>query len=293
MKLAYYPGCSAESTARDMHMSSLAVARELGIQLIEPEGWTCCGATAGHQTDRVLAASLAAANLVAVKKMGLDMMVNCAACYSRMKMANYEVKNHARMRSKVGSAVGTDYDGSVRVRHFLEILLEDIGMDRIKAAVKKPLTDLKIASYYGCLLVRPAEVMEFDDPENPTSMDELVEAMGGTALDWPHKVECCGGGLSMSRTDLVLKLTDSILDMAKQAGADAVVVACPMCQVNLDLRQIDLEKQMGRRHDLPILYITQLLGLCMDIAPQQLGLGKLMISPDRIVNAMASSVGKA
>ena len=293
MKLAYYPGCSAESTARDMHMSSLAVARELGIELTEPEGWTCCGATAGHQTDRVLAASLAAANLVAVKKMGLDMMVNCAACYSRMKMANHEVKNNARMRTKVGYAVGGDYDGSVRVRHFLEVLLEDVGLEGIKAAIKKPLTDLKIASYYGCLLVRPAEVMGFDDPEDPTSMDQLVEAMGGVSLDWPHKVECCGGGLSMTRTDLVLKLSDSILDMARQAGADCMVVACPMCQVNLDLRQIDIEKQLGRRHDMPILYITQLLGLCMGIAPDQLGLGKLMISPDRIVAAMASSVGKS
>ena len=293
MKLAYYPGCSAESTARDMHLSSLAVARELGIELTEPERWTCCGATAGHQTDRVLAASLAAANLVAVKKMGLDMMVNCAACYSRMKMANHEVKSSARMRTKVGYAVGTDYDGSVRVRHFLEVLLEDIGLDRIKAAIKTPLGDLKVASYYGCLLVRPAEVMQFDDPENPNSMDTLVEALGATSLDWPHKVECCGGGLSMTRTDLVLKLSDSILGMAKQAGADCIVVACPMCQVNLDLRQIDIEKQLGRRHDMPILYITQLLGLAMGIAPEQLGLSKLMISPDRIVNAMASSTGKS
>jgi heterodisulfide reductase subunit B2 len=293
MKLAYYPGCSAESTARDMHMSSLAVARKLGIELIEPEGWTCCGATAGHQTDRVLAASLAAANLVAVQKLGLDMMVNCAACYGRMKMANHEVKNDARMRTKVGYAVGSDYDGSVRVRHFLEILLEDIGLDRVKAAVEKPLTELKIASYYGCLLVRPAEVMQFDDPENPTSMDTLVEAMGGTSLDWPHKVECCGGGLSMTRTDLVMKLSHSILDMAGQAGADCIVVACPMCQVNLDLRQIDIKKEMGHDHNMPILYITQLLGLCLGIAPEELGLGKLMISPDRIVNAMASSVGKS
>ena len=293
MKLAYYPGCSAESTARDMHMSSLAVARELGIELTEPKGWTCCGATAGHQTDRVLAASLAAANLVAVKKMGLDMMVNCAACYSRMKMANHEVSSSDSMRAKVGEAVGTDYDGSVRVRHFLEILLEDIGVDRVKAAVKKPLGDMKVACYYGCLLVRPAEVMQFDDPENPTSMDTLVEALGAESLDWPHKVECCGGGLSMTRTDLVLKLSDSILGMAKQAGADCIVVACPMCQVNLDLRQIDIEKQLGHRHDMPILYITQLLGLSMGIPPEQLGLGKLMISPDRIVNAMTSSVGKS
>lgn len=289
MKLAYYPGCSAESTARDMHISSLAVAAKLGIELTEPSGWTCCGATAGHQTDRVLAASLSAANLVAVKKMGLDMLVNCAACYSRMKMANHEVRNDAKMRAKVADAVGADYDGSVRVRHMLEVLLEDIGVARIKEAIVKPLTDMKVASYYGCLLVRPAEVMEFDDPENPTSMDTLVEAMGGTPLDWPYKVECCGGGLSMTRTDLVLKLSDSILGMAKEAGADCIVVACPMCQVNLDLRQIDIQKEMGRRHDMPILYITQLLGLCMGVAPEQLGLGKLMISPDRVVKMIASA----
>lgn len=283
MKLAYYPGCSAESTARDMHVSSLAVAKKLGIELIEPEGWSCCGATPGHQTDRTLAAALAAANLTKVADMGLDMVVNCAACFSRMKMTNHEIAHNEKLRHDVADAVGRDYDGSVRVRHFIEVLLEDMGIEKIKAAMVNPLKNLRVANYYGCLLVRPAEIMQFDDDENPTSMDTLVEALGGEPLDWPHKTECCGGSLSMTRTDLVVKLSDSIVGMAKEAGAECMVVACPMCQINLDLRQLDIQKQLGHDHDMPILYITQLLGLCMGIPATELGLEKLMISPDRVV----------
>lgn len=288
MKLAYYPGCSAESTARDMHMSSAAVAKKLGIELVEPEGWSCCGATPGHQTDRTLAASLAVANLTKVKDMGLDMVMNCAACYSRMKMANHEMINSPEMRQQVADAVGQDYDGSVRVRHLLEVLLEDIGLAKIQEAVVKPLNGLKIASYYGCLLVRPAEIMQFDDDENPTSMDKLVDMLGGESLDWPHKTECCGGSLSMTRTDLVVKLSDSIVGMAKEAGADCMVVACPLCQINLDLRQLDIKKQLGREHNMPILYITQLIGLCLGIPANELGLSKLMISPDAVVNKVVA-----
>ena len=288
MKLAYFPGCSAESTARDMHMSSLAVAKALGIELVEPEGWSCCGATAGHQTDRVLTTSLSAANLTKVQDMGLDMVLNCAACFGRMKMANHELQD-PDMRQKVAEAVGRDYDGSVNVRHLLDVLLHDVGLDPIKAAVKKPLNGLKVASYYGCLMVRPADVMQFDDPENPTCMDDLVEAMGGEPLDWPHKVECCGGGLSLTRTDLVVSLSDKIVTMAKAEGADCIVVACPMCQVNLDMRQIDIKKQSGRDHNVPILYITQLLGLALGFAPDQLGLNKLMVAPDPVVNRVVSA----
>jgi heterodisulfide reductase subunit B len=283
MKYAYYPGCSAHSTARDMHESALAVAAALGIDLIEPPGWTCCGATAAHQTDRVLAASLPAANLLKVRDMGLQMVVNCAACYNRMKVANYEVLTDPAMRKKVSDTVGRDYDGSVKVRHIVEVLLEDVGLDAIKNAIRKSLNGLHVACYYGCLLVRPHEVTHFDDPENPTSLDRLVTAMGGVSLDWPHKVECCGGGLSMSRTDIVVNLTDSIVGMAKAAGAWCIAVGCPMCQINLDMRQQDIEKQTGTRHEMPILYITQLLGLCLGISPDKLGLNKLMVSPSSVI----------
>lgn len=179
MRYAYYPGCSSESTARDQHSSSIAVARALGIDFVEINGWSCCGSTPGHQTDRVLAASLSAANLLLAKDMGLDIVVNCAACYNRLKMANYEVKNYPDMRKKVSDAIGRDYDGSVEVRHLMEVLLEDYGTDALKNAFKYSLNGLKIASYYGCLLVRPHEVTNFDDPENPQSLDTLVKILGG------------------------------------------------------------------------------------------------------------------
>ncbi len=287
MKYAYYPGCSAESTARDMHESSLAVAKAFGIEMVEPKGWICCGATAGHQTDEVLAVTLPAASLVKVQDMGMDVLVNCTACYNRMKTANYKIVNDPDMRKKVSDILERDYDGSVNVKHFMEVLLEDVGLERIKESIKRPLNGLKVASYYGCLLVRPHEVIQFDDPENPTSLDKVAEAMGGEALDWPHKVECCGGGLSLSRTDVVIELTESVIGMAKAAGADCIVVCCPMCQINLDLRQQDIEKQMSKRYDMPILYITQLLGLCLGISPKKLGLSKLMVSPEKIVKAIS------
>jgi heterodisulfide reductase subunit B len=272
-----------------MHQSTLAVAEALGIELIEPTGWTCCGATAGHQTDRILATALAAATLVKVKDMGLDLVVNCAACYNRMKVANHEVTTDKQVRAKVAEAVGRDYDGSVKVRHLLEVLLDDVGAERIGAALQKSLAGMKVASYYGCLLVRPSEVTGFDDPENPSSLDRLVSAMGGTALEWPHKVECCGGGLSMSRTEVVVNLTDSIVGMAQLAGAECIAVSCPMCQINLDMRQLDIAKTKGDRYDMPVLYITQLLGLCLGIAPEKLGLNKLMISPAKVVQAVAAA----
>jgi heterodisulfide reductase subunit B2 len=286
MKYAYYPGCSAESTARDMNQSALAVARALGITFEEPEGWTCCGATAGHQTDRLLAVSLSAANLAKVQDMNLDMVVNCAACYNRMKTANYEISAHDAVRRNVRDTIERDYDGSVKVRHFIEVLLEDIGLPAVTKALKRTLKGLKVACYYGCLLVRPPEITKFDDAENPKSLDRLVTAMGGQTLDWPCKVECCGGSLSMARTDVVLKLTEGILDMAVQSGADCIAVSCPMCQINLDVRQQDINKQSGRNYHMPVIYITQLLGLCLGLGPGELGFEKLMVPAADVLNKM-------
>jgi heterodisulfide reductase subunit B len=287
MRYAYFPGCSAASTARDMHQSTLAVARALGIDLVEPPGWTCCGATAGHQTDHLLAVSLPAVNLAKVRDMNLDMVVNCAACYNRMKVANHEIAADPGIRRDVSEALSRDYDGSVKVRHLLEVLLEDIGLKAITKAVTHPLQGLKVACYYGCLLVRPPKILKFDDPENPTSLDRLVTAVGAQSLDWPCKVECCGGGLSLSRTDVVVQLTESILDMATAAGADCIAVSCPMCQVNLDLRQQDIRKQTGKDHQIPVVYISQLLGLGLGIEADELGFDKLMVSAASVLEKVA------
>ncbi|MDD5313293.1 MAG: CoB--CoM heterodisulfide reductase iron-sulfur subunit B family protein [Dehalococcoidia bacterium] len=283
MRYAYYPGCSSHSTARDMHESAAAVANKLGIELVEIYGWSCCGATSAHQTDRVLAAALPSSNLLLARDMGLDTVVTCAACYNRMKVANREVKDSAEIRCMVADRVGKEYDGSVAVRHIIEILLEDVGLDKIKKALKKSLNGLKIACYYGCLLVRPNDVTGFDDAENPTSMDKLVNAMGGESLEWPYKVECCGGGLNLTRTDVAVRLSGSIIDMAARAGADCIAVACPMCQASLDLRQSDIKKETGLKADMPVVYLTQLLGLCLGIPLNELGLNRLMVSPANII----------
>ncbi len=289
MKYAYYAGCSAESTARDQYTSTLAVARSLGIELVEPEGWTCCGSTPAHQVNHDLAISLAAANLLKVKDLGLDMVVSCASCYSRMKAANHAVKSSTEMRQKVAEIMGADYDGSVRVRHFVEVVLEDLGLDKLKKTVKAPLNGARVASYYGCLLVRPNEVTEFDDPENPVYMDKIIEAMGGESVHWPHKTECCGASLTLTRSDLVVNLSDSILGMARGSGAHCVAVACPMCQINLDMRQSDIKSSKKNRYDMPVMYITQLMGLCLGIGKAELGLSKLINSPKEIIARVANN----
>jgi len=286
MSYAYYPGCSAHSTARDMHESSLAVAKALGIELAEITGWTCCGASAAHQTDRALAASLAAANLVLAKEMGLDMVVNCAACYNRSKTANYEVLNSPTMRESVAQALGQPYDGSVAVRHFVEVLLKDIGLPKLRKSFHQSLNGLKVACYYGCYLVRPPEVTHFDDTESPTILENLVEAMGGESLDWSGKVDCCGGALNLTRTEITVQRSAAIIEMAQAAGADCIAVACPMCQTSLDLRQKDIEKATGKRYNLPVVYITQLLGLCLGIQPKELGFNRLMVTPDAVTKAV-------
>jgi heterodisulfide reductase subunit B len=290
MKYAYYPGCSSHSTARDMHESSVAVAKALGIELAEIDGWTCCGASAAHQTDRALAASLAAANLVLAKGMGLDMVVNCAACYNRSKVANYEVANSPAMRESVGKALGQPYDGSVAVRHFVEILVKDMGIQKLRKNFKQSLNGLKVACYYGCYLLRPPEVTHFDDPENPTILESLVTAMGGESLEWPGKVDCCGGGLNLTRTDITVQRSAPIIGMAQSAGADCIAVACPMCQTSLDLRQKDIEKATGKKYNMPIVYITQLLGLCLGIVPKELGFDRLMVPPSAVIKAVGTTV---
>jgi len=265
------------------------VATALNIELSELKGWTCCGSTPAHHTDKNLSIALPAANLLMAKKTGLDMVVFCAACYNRMKAANHEIKTNPDIRKDIAAALGEDYDGSVKVHHFVEVLLKDIGAKKIQDAFTHSLDGLKVASYYGCLLVRPHDVTQFDDPENPVLLDELVTLMGGESVDWPHKVECCGGGFALTRTDIVLELSDSILNMAKASGAQCMAVACPMCQINLDMRQADINETKSRDYNLPVVYITQLLGLCLGVSPKKLGMDKCVVSPKPIIELVRTA----
>ena len=289
MSYVFYPGCSLEGTARDFHQSTMAVADALGLALPELPDWICCGSTAAHQTDPLLALALPAKNLAAAG--GKTVVACCAACYSRLKTANHEIAKDPATRRKVAEAIGTDYDGLTPVAHLLEVLVRDVGLKAIAARVKRPLEGLKAACYYGCLLSRPPEVTNFDDAENPMLMDSVCEAAGATALDWPHKTECCGASYSITDVGIVLALTREVLAMARAAGADCIVTACPLCQLNLDMRQKDIEAKFGESYGLPIFYFTQLLGLAMGIEPKRLGLKSLVVDPTPLLAAKAGVPG--
>jgi heterodisulfide reductase subunit B len=277
----FYPGCSLESSARDYFLSTRAVAKALGLELPDLKNWICCGSTPAHQSNELLSLSLPAKNLQAAQ--GSTMAVACAACYNRLKTANYKLAQDAEARANVAEALGAGYDGSTPVKHLLEILVRDVGLPRIKARVKKPLRGLKVAAYYGCLLVRPPEVTQFDDPENPRLLDDLLAAAGAEPIEWSHKTECCGASYSITNVEIVQKLTRDVLAMARAAGADCVATACGMCQMNLDLRQGEIERKFDEKFGLPVFYFTQLLGLAFGLEPEELGLGSLVVEPDRLL----------
>jgi heterodisulfide reductase subunit B len=273
----FYPGCSLESTAKDYQTSTLAVAGALGLEMPVLPNWTCCGSTAAHQSDRLLALALPARNLASAS--GRTLAVCCAACYSRLKLANHEIAHDGDSRRRVADALGADYDGSTPVKHLLEIMRDDLGLEKIAGRVSRPLVGLRVAAYYGCLLVRPPAVMHFDDAENPMLLDQVAAAAGAEPVEWPYKTECCGASYSITKVEVVRRLSRQILAMARDAGADCLVTACPLCQINLDMRQGDIEKESGEKFGLPVFYFTQLLGLALGLPPERLGLRSLVVDP--------------
>lgn len=280
----FYPGCSLEGTAGAFQKSTLAVAGALDIDLVEIPDWICCGATAAHQSDRMLALALPAQSLL--KAGGKTVVVCCAACFSRLKTTNHEISSDPAVRREVAGVVGADYDGLTPVKHLLEILADDIGPDAIADRVTSPLAGLKVACYYGCLLARPPEIMQFDDAENPTIMDRMLAPTGAETIDWPHKTECCGGSYSITDVDIVKSLTREVVSMAKLAGADCIATACPLCQMNLDMRQKDIEADTGEELGLPVFHFTQLLGLSLGLGAKDLGLGALVVDPGELMRAL-------
>ncbi len=274
MKYAYYPGCSLHATAKEYDMSTQAVAEALDIELMEIPGWVCCGASSAHMTSELLSMVLPVKDLAAARDMNLDTLVCCAACYSRLRAANALMTSDSRQCAQVREVVGTDYGGESEVRHFVDVLVNEYGLEALQGRVRRALSNLTAVAYYGCLLTRPPDITAFDDTENPTSIDQLVRAVGASAVDWPYKTECCGQSLSLTRTDVVLKLCHDILQAASEAHADCIVVACPLCHSNLDMRQAAVNKSYGTNFAIPILYFTQIVGLAMGMGPKELGLDK-------------------
>ncbi len=287
MRYTFYPGCSLHSTAREYRESSEAVCAALGVELLELPDWVCCGSTPAHATNEKLALALPVENLSRAKELGRDVVVACAACFHRLRVANIAVRNDARVRAETEEIVGRPYDGSLNVRHILEILVHDVGLEAIRDSVTNRLRGLKIACYYGCLLARPREVSIFDDPENPRLMDDCMEAIGAEPLEWPYKTECCGAAYSLTNPGMAIRLSGKILSMAKECGADCVAVACPLCQSNLDLRQRDIERRRNKSFGLPVFYFTQLIGLSLGLPRRRLGLHRLIVDPKDVLRRIA------
>jgi heterodisulfide reductase subunit B len=273
--MGYYPGCSMEGTGPEYGESLHAVAPLLDLQLQEIDDWNCCGASAAHSTNHDLAIALSARNLALAEEQGMtEVVAPCAACYSRLSAARHELGSQAA-RDHIGTLIGRTVRNQVDVLNVLEVLAA--RTDAIAERATDSLRGVKFACYYGCLLVRPPEVTAFDDPEQPTTMERIVLAAGGTPVKWNAATECCGAGFSMARTSSVLRLGRSILDAARQAGAAAVIVACPMCHSNLDFRQEAMSR--SGQAPMPILYITQLVGLALGLSDEQLGLRRHFVDP--------------
>ena len=281
----YFPGCSAEATAIGLGLSVQAIAKPLDMELIELEDWTCCGSTPYGSLDELESICVAARNLALAEKTGLDLLTPCSSCFVTLYKANTQLKDHPQLMAQINEALAVanlEYRGSVRVRHLTEVLVNDITPEVITTKIKRPLNGLKVAPYYGCQLVRPD--YGFDNPEFPQSLDRLVECLGAEAVPFPLKNRCCGGSLIISEEDLALGLLRKLLDNALENGAQCIVTPCPLCQTNLDAYQSRVNSKFKTRYNVPVLFITQLIGLALGIDPESLGLNTNIVSPSEVLD---------
>lgn len=278
MKIGFYPGCSLKGTSSEYAQSTLALAKALDINLIEIEDWNCCGATAAHNVNHELATALPARILALAEKQGFDeLVVPCAACYNRLSVAQHEINQKPELKKRISEIIEMPIHGNIRILNVMQFVLKYIT-EKIEEKVVKPFAH-KVVCYYGCLLVRPHEILQFDWLEDPQSMDDLMRKIGAESMDWGYKTECCGAGFSVSRTDIVAKLSGRIVKDASDRGAEAIIVACPMCQSNLDMRRPHINSYLQTKIDTPVLYITQAIGLAIGLDRNTLGLKKLFVAP--------------
>jgi heterodisulfide reductase subunit B len=284
MKYGYYPGCSLEKNASSYHVSAMAVAKQLGVEFVELDDWNCCGATEYIALNKMAAYTLVARNLVLAKRLELNggttkqLVAPCSACFLNLSKAETYLTESANLRERVNTALaagGMTYTGGgLQVRHLLDIFVNDVKYDEIAKHVTRPLSGLRIAPYYGCLIVRPAFQGVFDDPEFPTSLDKLMKALGAKVVDFPMKAACCGGHMTQLSEKVSADMIHNILKNAKDYEADVIVTLCPMCQLNLDAYQNFVAKIKKTSYDIPVLYFTQLMGLAFGMSAEELEIGK-------------------
>lgn len=284
---AYYPGCSLESLAKDYHISAKEVAGALGLDLKEIEDWNCCGATAYFPVDELLAYTLVARNLAIAEKTGLtDFVAPCSACFKNAYYTNAYLKRDPDLADHINFALEEDnlhINGTMNVRHLIEVILEDVGLEEIGNRITRPLKDLRVAPYYGCQLLRPRKNRE--DVENPRYFEELLSAVGAEPVEYASKTRCCGGSLIVTNRKAALEMVRILLKEAIDRGADVIATTCPMCNVNLEVYQNQVNREFGTEYSIPVMYFTQLMGMAMGIAPRRLGIAKEPVPKAREVIA--------
>lgn len=291
-KYAFYPGCTLHSTGVEFGASTDLVCDTLGLEMLEIPDWNCCGASSAHSMDHALFLALPARNLAQAQQVPIEdesaelsLAIPCAACYSRTAAADLALRNDPAFRAQMESVLDFQFNGRIRPRNLLDILANDFSSSQLTAHVSKPLQGLKVVSYYGCLLVRPPEyTARWDDPEHPQSMDHILQLMGAQPMPWSYGVDCCGGSLTLNRADVVVHLVDILARAAIEAGADALVTACPMCMANVDGRQkyrgeLPIPRPPKPDYDpLPIFYFTELMALAYDL-PMHKVLTRHLVDP--------------
>ena len=284
MKYIYYPGCSLERNASAYNDSTKAVAEPLGMEFQEVDDWNCCGAVEFIAVDKIQAYALTARNLALAEQQltnGEHMIAPCSACFLNLSKCDAYLTASSGLTDKVNQALkagGMSYTpGKVHTRHLLDVIVNDVGYEAVEQKVKNPLYGLRVAPYYGCLIVRPGFLDKFDDPEYPTSLDKLTRSLGATVVDFPMKAHCCGGHMTQISDEIALNMINHLLKNAADYQADVIVTICPMCQLNLDAYQKDVNRALGTNYNIPILYFTQLIGLALGLSADALGFGKEII----------------
>jgi heterodisulfide reductase subunit B len=285
----YFPGCSLEKIALSYHLSAIETTKKLGVTLKELEDWNCCGATAYFHVDELLAYTLSARNLAMAEKAGTEVVAPCSACYKNMYFTNVHLKEDPDLAEHINEALQEDdltWSGKMVVKHLIDVFSYDVGAEQIKSKVTHPLSGLRVATYYGCQILRPKK--DHEDVEQPHYFEELMSAIGATPVDFPLKLTCCGGSLLISSRPAAYSMIHNLLYDAQRAQADVIVTACPLCQVNLECYQQQVNQEYGTNFSIPVIYFTQLIGLAMGIPPKKLGFGKEFLSPMKAIEAIKS-----
>ena len=286
MRITYFPGCTLNTTAKGFDNALRASFAALGAELVELPEWNCCGATFPLLMDNMLDLAGPTRVLLAAQEQGDRLAIACTMCYNVIRRTNNRLRADADALEKLNYFIEDEYRGGVEVLDVLQILRDDVGFDAVKAAVKKPLAGLKVAAYYGCMVLRPPAEVAYDDPENPRALDDLLVALGAEPVEWPHKAECCGAYLAVKSQEATAEMSYRILSSAQRAGAQAVVTNCPLCQFNLDKQQLDMGHQHGGYQSIPVLYFSQLLGIALGLDATDFGWERHYVDVSSLVESL-------